>query len=143
MSDEIEALRNKNRELLDELKKARAKLADTETLKEDLGAAQAEVLELKLHKPVRDLLGQILIPPNNFSIKEVMEDYTFQLNDDGNIQMLDGDKRVDFTVEGVTEFLGGVEKYAPFTRSLARNETVQTEQQQEGDDKRKMHFGIR
>ena len=144
MSDdnELEALRNKNRELLDELKKARAKNGELEQIQEDLLQAQAEVQELKLHRPVPGLLAKILIPPNTFSIKEVMEDYTFQLDNDGNVQMLNGDDPVDFTVEGITEFLGSQEKYAGVVRAMARNETVDTAASLP-TERPKTHFGMR
>jgi hypothetical protein len=141
--DELEALRSKNRELLDELKKARAKSAELETLQEQLTAAKTEVLELKLHQPVRALLDQVLIPPNKFAIAEVMDDYKFQLDDDGKIQMLGSDdKAVEFAVESVTDFLGGVEKYAGVVRAMARNETVESAPQAKRDNP-KTHFGIR
>ncbi len=146
MSDdnELEALRSKNRELLDELKKARAKSAEQEKLQEQLQTAQAELMELKLHKPVRALLDQVLIPPNKFAIAEVMDDYTFQLGDDGSIQMLVADdKAVEFTVEAVTEFLGGVDKFAEVTRALARNEAVSSSSPTATTDGAKTHFGIR
>ena len=56
---------------------------------------------------VRALLDQVLIPPNKFAIAEVMDDYTFQLDDYGKVQMLgQDDKAVEFTVEAVTEYLG-------------------------------------
>lgn len=142
MSEELEALRNKNRELLDELKKARAKNADAEELQQKLNTAQAEVLELKLHRPVRALLSEVLIEPNKFAIAEVMEDYMFQLDDEGSIQMLHDDKPVDFSLEGITEFLGGVHKYAGVVRAMARNETVETKSQTR-QEKPQTHFGIR
>ena len=82
-------------------------------MREKLDVANGEILDLKCHKPVRALLDQVLTPPNKFAIAEVADDYTFQLDGDGNIQILgEGEKPVDFTVEAVTEFLGGVEKYA-------------------------------
>ena len=143
MEEELEALRNKNRELLDELKKARAKNADADALQKKLDSAQAEVLELKLHSPVRALLSEVLIEPNKFAIAEVMEDYTFELDDNGNIQMLHDDKSVDFTVEAVAEFLGGVDKYAGVVRAMARNETVETGQQPAQRDGPSAHFGIK
>lgn len=89
------------------------------------------------------LLDQVLIPPNKFAISEVIDDCTFQLDDDGSIQMLgQDDKAVEFTVEAVTEYLGGVEKYAGVVRAMARNETVDTVSQSTREDP-KTHFGIR
>ena len=141
---ELEALRNKNRELLDELKKARAKNTEQEVLQEQLEQARSEVQELKLHKPVRALLDQVLIPPNKFAIAEIIDDYTFQLDDDGKIHMLGEDgKAVDFTVEAVTEFLGAQEKYSGVVRAMARNEAVSSASQQAKTDGTKTHFGIR
>jgi hypothetical protein len=141
MSEELESLRNKNRELLDELKKAKAKNTTLEKLEEQLTAAKTEVLELKLHQPVRTLLDQVLIPPNKYAILDVMDDFKFQLDDDGKIQMLGSDeKAVEFTVESVTDFLGGVDKYAGFVRAMAHNKTVDTPNK---GDPPKTHFGIR
>lgn len=146
MSDEleaeVEALRRKNRELLDELKQARAKAGDLEKLQGDLEAAQGELVELKLHAPVRALLDQVLIPPNRFAIAEVMDDYTFKLSDDGKVQMLDGDKPVEFTVEAITRHLGENEKYAGVVRSMARNESL-AERKTQADNPPDVHFGIR
>ena len=69
--------------------------------------------------------------------------YTFELDDTGSIQMLDADdKAVGFTVEAVTEYLGGADKYAEVVRALARNETVDTTSKPKRKNA-KTHFGIR
>jgi hypothetical protein len=64
------------------------------------------------------------------------------ITDDGNIQIQHDDKPMDFTVEGVTELLGGLDEYAGVARSMARNERVESLLQRD-DTSPQSHFGIR
>lgn len=88
------ALLEKNRELLAELKKARGKARELEEKagdgNEELETLRQEVRELKLHKPVRELLSGILVAPK-YSMQEILDVYDFDLGEDGQIVMLNKD----------------------------------------------------
>jgi FtsZ-binding cell division protein ZapB len=91
---ENDALREKNKELLGEVKKERQKARDLESQaggeSEELEALRDEVRELKLHKPVRELLSKILVVPK-YAMQEVLEEYKFDLDDDGTVVMQHAD----------------------------------------------------
>ncbi len=88
------ALLEKNRELLAELKKERGKARELEEKagdgSEELEALRQEVKELKLHKPVRELLSSILVAPK-YSMQEILDAYDFDLDEAGQIVMLNKD----------------------------------------------------
>lgn len=150
MSDELESLRNKNRELLDEVKKARAKLSDQQELAEKLDAAEAKITELTLHKPVRDILGQVFTVQSEHAMRDVMDDFNFELTDDG-IAIHDkdgkplkiGDDEVEVSVDGLTKLLSAEEKYAAIVKPLARNEPMHTAAQSNVPSEPTVHFGWR
>ena len=50
---------------------------------------------------------------------------------------------VDFTLEAVNEYLGGVEKYAGVVRAIARNEAVKSPQREKVGVRQETRFGIR
>lgn len=92
LSAENTRLRQKNAELLDELKKARGRLKDLEAAQpeglSELESLRAEVLDLKLHKPVAAMLEGVLVSPK-YSAQELGEHYKFELNDAGEIELRD------------------------------------------------------
>ncbi|MBT8766870.1 hypothetical protein [Metapseudomonas boanensis] len=92
LSSENARLRQKNAELLDELKKARGRLKELEAAQpeglSELETLRAEVLDLKLHKPVAAMLKGVLVSPK-YSAQELAEHYKFELNEAGEIEMRD------------------------------------------------------
>lgn len=84
---ELERLRASNRKLLDELKTAKAKASASA---DELEAARTELLEHKLHKPVAQVLESVLVG-TRFAKAELCEQFSFALNDAGQVQMLDAD----------------------------------------------------
>ena len=91
---ENDALREKNKELLGEVKKERQKARDLESQaggeSEELEALRDEVRELRLHKPVRELLSKILVVPK-YAMQEVLDEYKFELDDDSKVVMRHAD----------------------------------------------------
>ncbi len=84
------ALLEKNRELLAELKKVRGKARELEEKAgdgtEEMDSLRQQVEELKLHKPVRELLSSILVAPK-YSMQEILDAYHFDLDDNDQIVM--------------------------------------------------------
>lgn len=110
---ELERLRTNNRKLLDELKTAKAKASASA---DELEAARTELLEHKLHKPVAQVLESVLVG-TRFAKAELCEQFSFALNDAGQVQMLDAEGKpvevgegegrhpVSLDVEEIRQFL--------------------------------------
>lgn len=84
-SAEIERLRAKNAELLAELKTFKTKATESGSEVETL---RAQVEEYRLHRPVADLLGKVLVA-SKYSAAELAEHFKFELNEAGEIEMRD------------------------------------------------------
>ena len=112
LTEEIERLRQKNAELLGELKQARAQVKELETQAEQsITQAQTlkdELYKIKLHDPVLNLLDGILVSAK-YSSKELGERYQFELNDQGVIEM----RELDGAVVEITEKVDGREIKRP------------------------------
>lgn len=117
-SDELspnEGLAKKNRQLLDENKKTRTRADELQT---KLSAAEAELTEIKLTKPVNNLLSQALTLPTDAARLLVSNYADFRLEDDGTIgiygkdghrateEVRDGDKTVTVPVSMTHESFG-------------------------------------
>ena len=85
MSAEIERLRAKNAELLAELKAAKGKATESGSEVETL---RAQVEDYRLHRPVADLLGKVLVA-SKYAAAELAEHFKFELNEAGEIEMRD------------------------------------------------------
>ena len=82
---EIERLRAKNAELLDELKAAKGKATESGR---EVEALRAQVEDSRLHRPVADLLSKVLVS-SKYSAAELAEHFKFELNEAGEIEMRD------------------------------------------------------
>ncbi|WP_241618864.1 hypothetical protein [Rosenbergiella epipactidis] len=117
-SDELspnEGLAKKNRQLLDENKKTRTR---ADELQSKLSAAEAELTEIKLTKPVNNLLSQALTLPTSAARLLVSNYADFRLEEDGSIgiygkdghrateEVRDGDKTVTVPVSMTHESFG-------------------------------------
>lgn len=117
-SDELspnEGLAKKNRQLLDENKKTRTR---ADELQAKLSAAEAELTEIKLTKPVNNLLSQALTLPTDAARLLISNYADFRLEDDGTVgiygkdghrateQVRDGDKTVTVPVAMTHESFG-------------------------------------
>lgn len=81
-----EGLAKKNRQLLDENKKARTR---ADELQAKLAAAEAELTDIKLTKPVNNLLSQALTLPTDAARLLISNYADFRLEDDGTIGIYD------------------------------------------------------
>lgn len=136
LSAEVERLRQKNTELLGELKQSRSRVKELEEHFEsegkELEAIKAELLNLKLNHPVADLLEGVLAG-GKYAAMELAEHYKFELNAEGKIELrdLEGNpatltERVDgkevtrpvrFEEQDVWRYLGGTGKFDHILRS--------------------------
>lgn len=114
--EEIESLRNKNKELLGKLRAAKDRITELEaTIEQSSNSATGEMdkiknelLDFKVNKPVEALLDSLLVAPK-YSGQELAEHFTFGLNEAGVLEMRD--------IEGqpvmVTEKVDGKEVSRP------------------------------
>lgn len=86
LNEEIERLRQKNAELLNESKKAKARTSELESA---LQAANGKLMDLELNKPVEAMLKDLFIVSPRLARMELEEHYQFVLGEDGKIQMQD------------------------------------------------------
>lgn len=85
---ELDTLRSQYSELQGALKQARARVKELEAGKEEVEMLRAEVMDLKLHKPVAAMLEGVLVS-SKYSAQELGDHYKFELNDAGEIEMRD------------------------------------------------------
>lgn len=98
LAAEVERLRAKNAELLQELKTTKGKANSSGA---EVEALRLEVIEHKLTRPVAKALAGVL---NNskFAAQELGEHFTFALDDAGEVQMLDSDGKPVLITDGTT-----------------------------------------
>ncbi len=104
LSAEVETLRNLKADMHKNLTEARARIKELEAASVD-GAAEAErlraeVLDLKLHKPVAGLLDTILVG-SKYSAQELADHYRFELGDTGEIELRDAEGKAVLVTEKV------------------------------------------
>jgi len=95
---EVERLRAKNAELLQELKTAKARANDSGG---ELEALRLELTEYKLNKPVSKVLADVLTG-SKFAAQELGEHFTFALDDAGEVRMLDLEGKPVEIIDGDT-----------------------------------------
>ncbi|MGH8433309.1 MAG: hypothetical protein ACRERX_02250 [Pseudomonas sp.] len=104
LTAEVETLRTLREELHGNLTKARARIKELEAARttdgEEVERIRAEVLELKLTKPVAALLEDVLVQ-SKYSAMELAEHYKFELNEAGEIEMCDLEGKPVMTTEKV------------------------------------------
>lgn len=88
LSAELDTLRSQYSDLQGALKQARARVKELEAGTVEVEALRAEILDLKLHKPVATLLEGVLVS-QKYSAQELGEHFKFELNDAGEIEMRD------------------------------------------------------
>lgn len=130
LTAEVETLRKLKTDLHKSLTEARARIKELEqsTASESdaLAAAKAELLDIKLNKPVEALLDSVLACAK-YSKQELAEHYQFELNDAGMIEMRDLEgspimiteriggndttRQLKFDVQDVSRFLGNTDKF--------------------------------
>lgn len=112
LNDEIERLRQKNSELLTELKQSKARVKELESQNEaggtELQTMKTELMNLKLNHPVTELLNGVLVSAK-YSAMELAEHYKFEINDEGKVEM----RELDGTPVQVKEKVDGKEVSRP------------------------------
>lgn len=138
LSAEVETLRNLKADMHKNLTEARARIKELEAATAD-GVAEterlrAEVLDLKLNKPVAGLLDTILVG-SKYSAQELADHYRFELGDTGEIELRDAEGKtvlvtekvegmettrpVRFEAQDVRRFLEGTGKFNHIIRAFA------------------------
>ncbi|WP_312379036.1 hypothetical protein [Pseudomonas oryzihabitans] len=83
---EIERLREKNAELLNEVKRYKTRATEAEGA---LDTARNELTTIKLHQPVEDMLRDMFVVSPRLARLELEEHYQFALGEDGKVQVTD------------------------------------------------------
>ena len=86
LTAEIDRLRLKNAELLDELKRTKTK---STAESEEVQALRAEVRGLRLEKPLDEMLAELFVISPRLARMELEQHYEFELDEAGEIVMLD------------------------------------------------------
>ncbi|WP_028240528.1 hypothetical protein [Stutzerimonas azotifigens] len=105
LSNEVATLRTLKDDLHSNLTKARARVKELEQTVEQ---QQTELTEVKLNRPVAHLLEEILVG-SKYAAAELADHIKFELNDDGEIQLLD----LEGNPVTITEKDGGKEVTRP------------------------------
>jgi len=85
-ADELDRLRQKNAELLAELKRVKAKSNENA---DELESLRQQVRELRLDKPLEAMLEDLFLVSPRLARGELAEHYQFDLDETGAIVMLD------------------------------------------------------
>jgi chromosome segregation ATPase len=104
LSTEVETLRNLKADLHKNLTEARGRIRELEAAGTEVAAEvdrlRAEVMDLRLHKPVAGLLDSILVG-SKYSAQELADHYRFELSDSGEIEMRDPEGKAALVTEKV------------------------------------------